>query len=176
MVLPSDEIGEFHSRSALLRRFPNSTAQAEDFKAKTPAATTDPTIQSPDVSLSAAALIHLNQDAESYYTRLEQFAKDAKTILKYKGTAVLVHGKSIYQYSVRKPDYQLSYDGTQKRITVKKAGQTLLDHQGGKIQPAQKAIGAEDFECFHKEANRLREQAKQPPTSLKLARSSEQER
>ncbi len=151
-------------------------ALAEDFKAKTSAATTDPTIRNSDVSLSAAALTHLTQDAESYHTKLEQFAKDAKTILKYKGTAVLVDGKTTYQYSSRKPDYQLFYHGTQKRIMVKKAGQTLLDHQGGKIQPAQKAIGAEDFECFYKEANRLREQAKQPPTSLKLARSSEQER
>ncbi len=151
-------------------------ALAEDFKAKTPAAVADPTIQNPDVLLSASALTHLNQDAESYLTKLEQFAKDAKTILKYKGTAVLVDGKSTYQYSARNPDYQLSYYGAQKRITVKKAGQTLFDHQGGKIQPTQKAIVAEDFECFNKEANRLREQAKQPPTSLKLTRSSESER
>ena len=151
-------------------------ALAEDFKAKTPAAVADPTIRNPDVSLSASALTHLNQDAESYHLKLEQFAKDAKTILKYKGTAVLVNGKSTYQYSARNPDYQLSYYGAQKRITVKKAGQTLLNHHGGKIQPTQRAIGAEDFECFHTEANRLRQQAKQPPTSLKLTRSSEPER
>ena len=151
-------------------------ALAEDFKAKTPAAVVDSTIRNPDVLLSASALTHLNQDAESYNLKLEQFAKDAKTILKYKGTAVLVDGKSTYQYSARNPDYQLSYHGARKRITVKKAGQTLFDHQGGKIQPNQKAIVAEDFECFNKEANRLREQAKQPPTSLKRTRSSELER
>lgn len=153
-------------------------ALAEEFKAQTPAAVADYTIRNPNVTLSSNAHTHLEQDTAKYQARLEQFAKDAKTILKYKGTEAVFEGNAVCQYQSRNQDYLLRYEYATKRITVQKSGQTLLHYQASKPQATQKAVVGEDFDRFSQEANRLREQAKIPPISLELktAKPSEQER
>jgi hypothetical protein len=143
-------------------------ALAEEFKAKTPASIADPTVRNPDVPLSMAALTHLKQDAANYYSKFEQFAQDTKTILKYKGTLVLVDGKPTYQYSSHKHNYQLCYHCTDKRMIVEKEEQAILHYQDGKVQLAQKAVVREDFDRFSQEATRLREHANRLPISFEL--------
>lgn len=148
---------------------------AEDFKAKTPEALSNPTIQNSEIPLSSTAITHLRQDSTSYQAQIDQFAKDAKTILKYKGKQVLLEGKPVYEYRSRNQDYLLRYHCTTKLVTVEKAGRTLLQYRVNH-STCQKAASREDFDCFHQQATRLREEAKIPPTSLPLIKSNEHER
>lgn len=150
-------------------------ALAQDFKAKTPAANDDPTMRNPEAPLSPAASIHLKQDAATYQAQIDQFAKDAKTILKYKGKQVLLEGQPVYEYQSHRHDYLLRYHCTTKIITVEKAGRPLL-HYDVDRSASQKGVGREDFTCFHQEATRLREKAKLPPTLPTSVKSNEHQR
>lgn len=148
-------------------------ALAEDFKAKTPASATDLTIRNSEIPLSSGAIACLNQDAATYQSQIDQFAKDAKTILKYKGVQVALEEEPVYEYRSRNHDYLLRYHCTTKLITVEKAGHLLLNYPSNHLA-TQKSAVCEDFACFNQEATRLREQAKIPPASLTLTKSSNQ--
>lgn len=150
-------------------------ALAEDFKTKTPASINDPMAQNKEIPLSSSAIAHLKQDAVSYQSQIDQFAKDAKTILKYKGKQVSLDGQPMCEYRSRDQAYVLRYHYTTKLVTVEKSGRPIL-RDGTNDSIAQKGVGREDFACFHQEATRLRERAKLPPTSLTPAKSNQYQR
>ncbi len=120
-------------------------------------------------------MTHLKQDATTYQAQIDQFAKDAKTIVKYKGTQVVLEGQPVYEYQSCKQDYLLRYHCTTKSVTVEKAGRLLL-HYDANRSASQKGAGHEDFTCFHQEATRLREKAKLPPTSSTSIKPSQHQR
>ncbi|MCU0552920.1 MAG: bifunctional DNA primase/polymerase, partial [Leptolyngbya sp. Prado105] len=148
---------------------------AEDFKAKTPDAIADSTAQNSEITLSEAAISHLKKDSSAYQTQIEQFAKDVKTILKYRGKQISLQGQPVYEYQSHNQNYLLRYYCVTKSVTVEKSGRLLLqypvtDHTHSKL------VMHEDFACFSREATRLREQAKVPPSTLNLTKSNEQQR
>ncbi|MBD1845698.1 bifunctional DNA primase/polymerase [Cyanobacteria bacterium FACHB-63] len=150
-------------------------ALAEDFKAKTPASINDLTARNPEVPLSSAAVLHVKQDSANYQAQIEQFVKDAKTILKYKGKQLQLEEQPVYEYQSRKHDYLLRYHCTTELITVEKAGRSLLQYDANH-STIQKGAGREDFTCFHQEATRLREKAKLPSTLSTSMKPNEHQR
>ncbi len=140
---------------------------AEDFKAKTPESQSDSTIRNSDVKLSDSAIAHMKIDADNYGAMVEQFAKDAKTIVKYKGESTTFDEQSIYQYCSPVADYRVRYYCQSQKLTVEKAGHVLLDQRS---QNAEKSlVTREDMQRFRQEAVRLRQQAREIPPQGKSA-------
>lgn len=149
-------------------------ALAEDFKAKTPEALSDDAIRNSDVKLSDSAIAYMKIDANNYQTLVDQFAKDAKTIIKYKGQFVIVGEQSIYQYRSQVADYTLRYYCQSQKLTVEKAGQSLLDQRtlcGAELgqNSEMPQLTRKDLQRFSQEANRLRQQARELPSQNQSA-------
>ncbi len=128
---------------------------AEEFKARTPAAKVNPTVRNRGYSLSVAAIAHLQQDGTCYRSHVEQFTKDAKTILDYKGSEAIFENQPIRQYKSYTRGYILRYCYATKQIAVEKSGKLILDYQDRQHQPTPKAITHNDFVCFRQEVTRL---------------------
>lgn len=129
---------------------------AEEFKAKTPVAAINPNLRNREFSLSVAAIAHLQEDAGNYRSRLEQLARDAKTILDYKGTEALFGDQPIRQYKSYTRGYTLRYIYGTKLITIEKSGKQILNERSGEIRPTPKSATADDFDCLSREVKRLR--------------------
>ena len=147
-------------------------ALAEDFKAKTPESTYDSKTRNSDVELSDSAIAHLKIDTDNYQAKIDQFAKDAKTIVKYKGQSVTADEQPIYQYQSQVADYTLRYYCRSQKLTVERAGHLLLDQRtlrGAKLAQKTPVATREDMHRFNQEANRLRQQARGLPPQKKSA-------
>jgi hypothetical protein len=128
---------------------------AEEFKAKTPAARVSVSARNRDFTLSASAIAYLQQDGTNYRSRLEQFARDTKTILDFKGIEALDGEQQVRQYRAYPRGYTLRYYYATRLITVEKLEKQILNYRQGDIKTAPKAAVQSDFDCFRREVNRL---------------------
>jgi Bifunctional DNA primase/polymerase, N-terminal/Primase C terminal 2 (PriCT-2) len=128
---------------------------AEEFKAKTPAARVSSSARNRDYTLSVSAIAHLQEDATNYRSRLEQFARDTKTILDFRGTEALDGEQPIRQCKSYTRGYTLRYYYATRLITVEKIGKQILICRYGETKTAPKAATQSDFDCFRREVNRL---------------------
>jgi hypothetical protein len=94
----------------------------------------------------------MKNDQIRYQELLEDFLRDARTIIDNRGSNEIVEGESILRYRSRNGEYILSYYSASDRVTVEKNGCLLAYQQGKSIGRGDKFVTQKDAELFKRAA------------------------
>lgn len=127
-------------------------ALAVAFKLETPIAKIDIHLTNPNVYLSEANLHNMKNDQRSYQELLENFLRDAKTIIDSRGKNEICDGENILRYHSRNGEYVLSYYPASDQVTVIRNGYLLAYQQAGKASVGDKFVIQRDAALFKRAA------------------------
>lgn len=125
---------------------------AVDFKLKTPYYEVDINLVNPKISLGEADLHNMRNDQRNYQELLEQFLRDAKTILEKRGESKIYDGQNILQYQSKNGEYVLSYYPLLDQVVVEKNNCLLAYQKVGQAGVGEKFVSQRDFLLFRRAA------------------------
>lgn len=127
-------------------------ALAVAFKLETPDAEINTHFINPNISLSEANLHNMKNDQIRYQELLEDFLRDAKTIIDNRGSNEICEGENILRYRSRNGEYVLSYHSALHRVTVEKSDCLLAYQQGEQTSIGDKFVTQKDAALFKRAA------------------------